>query len=482
MQKETARSFWRRFLTLANRGKDVSVVNPARDFTVSVGAGEYDHMPTEQYDTILGDYEQLSAIWHDRPQAPADDILLNALRMTCISDDKLSELSEILAKCSTESIYAPETESDPPPSDIGEHVANALKILFPTPKDIYDHLCQRVRGQEEAKKAAATVMYNHLNGRRTNALFCGPSGCGKTEIWRCLAKEYHDLIRIVDASRLSADGWKGSLHLRDIFGGIPASDLNTDGLIVVLDEADKICCEAAIGAGGTNYNALVQNSLLKMLDGDVIEFGQEDNNRKSFSVDCSRVSVVLLGAFERLLEGKSRNSGSIGFGSPIRHECDYSNTTITHDDLIAAGMRREIAGRINRIVPLRPLTVEDYRAILTGPVLDNLQSARKCTIYINAQCADSLARQAMVKGLGVRWMKSQVINALDDLMFDDPRAEEYTIESTSNDYAAQGKDANREGSQPTGCGPANPGGAVPTGRTQPREPRRSTPSRKDAVA
>lgn len=446
MQNETARNFWRRFLSLASRGKtDLSVGNPALDFTVGVKAGEYDTILKEQYQSVLNDYEALSAIWHDRPQAAAGDILLEALCMTTISDERLEELSKILAECSTESIYAPETESDPPPSDISEHVANDLKISLPTPKDIYTHLCQRVRGQDEAKRVAATVVYNHLNNCRTNALFCGPSGCGKTEIWRHLAKELPNLIRIVDASRLSADGWRGSLHLRDIFDGIPASDLNAAGLIVVLDEADKICCEAAVGSGGTNYSALIQNSLLKMLDGDVIEFGQEDNNRKSFSVDCSRVSVVLLGAFERLLENKGHNTGGIGFGAPMKKECDYSNTTITHDDLIAAGMRREIAGRINRIVSLRPLSAEDYRAILMGPVLDDLQSARKCAIHIDVQCANSLARQAMAAGLGVRWMRSQIINALDDLMFDDPRVEEYAIESTSNDFAAQGKNANHEG-------------------------------------
>lgn len=321
MQKETARSFWRRFLTLANRGEDVSVVNPARDFTVSVRAGEYDHMPKEQYDTVLSDYEQLSAIWHDRQQAAAGDILLDALHMTSINSDKLEELSQILADCSAETMYALETGPDPPPHDIGERAMKYPENSHPTPKDIYTNLCQRVRGQEEAKRVAATVVYNHLNNCRTNALFCGPSGCGKTEIWRCLAKKYPDLIRIVDASRLSADGWKGSLHLRDIFDGIPASDLNTSGLIVVLDEADKICCETVVGSGGTNYNVLVQNSLLKKLDGDVIEFGQEDSNRKAFSVDCSHVSVVLLGAFEQLMAGKSRSSGSIGFGSTASCLC-----------------------------------------------------------------------------------------------------------------------------------------------------------------
>lgn len=163
----------------------------------------------------------------------------------------------------------------------------------------------------------------------------------------------------------------------------------------------------------------------------MIEFGQEDSNRKAFSVDCSRVSVVLLGAFERLLEGKSSNGGGIGFGAPMKKECNYGNTSITHDDLINAGMRREIAGRLNRIVSLRPLSVEDYRAILMGPVLGDLQNSRRCHIQIDPQYADSLARQAMAAGLGVRWMRSQIINALDDLMFDEPEAAEFKIPSMS---------------------------------------------------
>lgn len=271
------------------------------------------------------------------------------------------------------------------------------------------------------------VVYNHGEGRRGNAVFCGPSGCGKSEIWRHLAKELPKLIRIVDASRLSAEGWKGSFHLRDIFDGIPAEDLQARGLIVVLDEADKLCCETAVGAGGTNYNALTQNSLLKMLDGDVIEFGHEEGGRKPFSVDCSRVSVVLLGAFEQLMQSKSRASGGIGFGAAPRIECGYGNSKITYDDLIAAGMRREIAGRINCIVSLHPLSADDYRRILLGPVLDDLQATGQYRIKIDGQYADSLVEQAVASGLGVRWMKSQVLNALDDLIFDDPAAGEYTV-------------------------------------------------------
>lgn len=276
------------------------------------------------------------------------------------------------------------------------------------------------------------IVYNHVEGRRSNTIFCGPSGCGKSEIWRCMAKTFPSLIRMIDASRMTADGWKGSVHVRDIFEGVPAETLKND-LIVVLDEADKVCCETAVGSGGTNYNALTQNSLLKMLDGDVIEFGKEDG-RKEFSVDCSKVSVVLLGAFEKLMQRKSgKNSGGIGFGATPRVECDYSNTEITYADLIDAGMRREIAGRINRIVPLQPLDIADYEAILTSSVLKDMQSSINRKIDIDEGSVNYLAEQTTSTGLGVRWMRSQVMNALDDLMFNDLAAGMYTVKLSKSE-------------------------------------------------
>ena len=172
-----------------------------------------------------------------------------------------------------------------------------------SPKAIRDAVASRVIGQPKAVKAAALITYHQLSGRRTNAVFCGPSGCGKSEIWRMLSKEYPGLVRMVDFSRFSADGWRGSLHLRDIFNGVDPKDIERRGLVVVLDEADKILCEHAVGSGGTDYNVLIQNDLLKMLDGDVIEFGTEDK-LAALSIDCSKISVVMLGAFERLLDDK----------------------------------------------------------------------------------------------------------------------------------------------------------------------------------
>lgn len=437
MNNVTARKFWKRYLRLVCGGSaSTYVINPAVDFTVRAKAGEYDSLSDKAYEERLRDCEQISALWQKKQQCTAGTILLEALQKTSISTTSMERIVQILAEspmASTDtqaaasgttapSPGAPHNTSNPPDME------NLAAMDGWSPRSIYDYLCRRIQGQEEAKKAAAMITYNHVEGRRSNSVFCGPSGCGKSEIWRHLAKDYPKIIRILDASRLTADGWKGSLHLRDIFEGIPAEDIISRGLIVVLDEADKICCESAIGSGGTNYNALVQNSLLKMMDGDTIEFGNEDS-KPAFRVDCSRVSVVLLGAFEHLLQNKSSNAGGsgIGFGASPRVECDYTNTEISYEDLIASGMRREIAGRINRIVPLHPLTVSDYKALLTGPIIDDLQAAGRYKIEIDNRFVDILSEQASQKELGARWMRSQVMNVLDDLMFDDPSADVYTV-------------------------------------------------------
>lgn len=437
MRKEIARNFWRKYIRLVcNGAANIYVDNPAHRFTVDVKAGEYDEIADDEYDLMTADQEQLHNIWHKEQRRTAGDILLDALKMTSISNERRENIVELLAECSSHCDYRLEPES----RDYLPSVQAIRKVKQPSgtndttdmynwsPRAIYDYLSERIHGQEAAKRAAATLLYAHVElGRRTNAVFCGPSGCGKSEIWRHLAKDYPNIIRIVDASRLSADGWKGSFHLRDIFNGIPADNLQKCGLIVVLDEADKVCCETMMGSGGTDYSALLQNSLLKMLDGDIIEFGDEDR-KKTFKVDCSRVSVVLLGTFEKLLQGKTRNSGSIGFGARSRTEYDYSNTDISYDDLISAGMRREIAGRINRIVSLRPLAPEDYKAILLGPVLDDLQASGRYKIEVDEDSVNFLTEQAATSGLGVRWMKSQIVNALDNLLFNDPTAEVFRIE------------------------------------------------------
>ena len=67
---------------------------------------------------------------------------------------------------------------------------------------------------------------------------------------------------------------------------------------------------------------------------------------------------------------------------------------IGYEDLIAAGICREIAGRVNRIVKMAPLSVDDYKSVLRGPVLDRVQESAGCKVNIDGATAGILAERA----------------------------------------------------------------------------------------
>ena len=302
-----------------------------------------------------------------------------------------------------------------------------------SPKDIEQTLHQygHIVGQENAVRAASIITYNHFEGRSSVSLFVGPSGCGKTEIWRAIQREYGSSnIAIHDAATLTAEVWKGGTKISTIFRAIPSE--NRSRIILVLDEIDKLL-EPQYASGGSNVSDLMQNQLLRMCDHDTLFFGDGDGG-KSIKVDCSQVSVVMLGAFSRLLEGKSKRSGSIGFGVALRHTCDYSNTEITEEDLIEYGMRAELAGRINRIVSLEPLNADQITRIGDEEIY-RLMHKLQHPIEMEPSLMSALAQKAYNKRLGARWLKSQINNMLDDLIYEDPLAEEYRIgyETSSSD-------------------------------------------------
>ena len=103
------------------------------------------------------------------------------------------------------------------------------------------------------------------------------AGCGKTEIWRTLQKKF-SFIKIINGSRLSCDGWKGSYHVKDIF--LEEKPQMREHMIVVVDEADKLF-EPMVGSGGTDFSRSIQNEFLKLIDGDQVTFVNEDNRKRS---------------------------------------------------------------------------------------------------------------------------------------------------------------------------------------------------------
>lgn len=413
------------------RGARATLQNPAVLFARDEKRGRFRGMPEDVVEDMRAEAEEAAVLWDGKSRRAAGAILADVLAGSVDKDLSLRRrVAEAFAGLLADDPDGGTPADDWTPDDVAASAAGAdMEVPFEgaplktfpeplpdrSPAEIRDAIACRVLGQPEAAKAAALIVHNHLAGRRTNAVFAGPSGCGKSEIWRVLAREYPGLVRMVDFSRFASEGWAGSLHVRDIFDGMDTQSFQQYGMIAVLDEADKILCEPAVGAGGTDHHALLQNDLLKIMDGDVVEFGAE-GKKDPMSVDCSRVSVVMLGAFERLREGQARAARRIGFGHVPSVPAD-SRGGISHGDLIAAGMRREIAGRVNRITELGPLTADDYKAILQGPVLAGVREAVGQDVRLDDAAAAALAARALETGLGVRWMRSEILNAVDDVLF-----------------------------------------------------------------
>ena len=297
------------------------------------------------------------------------------------------------------------------------------------PKDIeeYLHTNGGIIGQDEAVKTAAILVHRHFQQRCPSvSLFCGPSGCGKTEIWKAVQRYLsRRIIVIVDASSLSPEGgWKGGNKISNIFRSLPKN--SREDIILILDEFDKCSGEPQYGSNGTNYSEIIQNSLLTLFNHDTLFFCSEDG-RDSFTVNCTNVSIVLLGAFQHLLEAKGQDKKALGFGANITQGCNYGDTVITENDLIKyTCLREEIVGRIDRIVTMQPLTCKDYVRILATHI-DKVSEKIRTPIDIDTNALVTIARSAIDTKLGARWAKHKVDAIIDELVYNDPYAERFVF-------------------------------------------------------
>lgn len=424
--------------------------NPESVFHLNEINGKYDRLNDNDYGIIRMDTEMASNLWQDESETSASDLFVRFLECLDIDNKCIADIAELLSAC-----YEKSSGSFLPELKHQEHLADKPNTRRPTrpypkdsqmrknplpddthnvdlkePKQIYNYLTTHIHGQKDACRAASMLLYNHLQGQRRNILFVGPTGCGKTEIWRVCQKLFPNII-IVDSDRLTADGWSGAFKIRDIFANKMKFEIEQS--IVVFDEFDKLC-EPTYCSHGSNYSYNIQNNLLKLIEGGAMMFPAERGN-PSIMFDSSKISFVFLGSFERLTERKStiEADNSIGFGASIeKPDADTVYThQITQDDLKYSGMRREIAGRINQIVQLSPMTMKDYKAILENDAVSpihRLEQEYDITIHIPEETRKRLAREAADTHMGVRYLQSRIQSMLDEHMFEDCGKSEYVLD------------------------------------------------------
>jgi len=411
MQIERAKKFWRQlFQAIAGAGSNskITLNNPGVQFNLACKAGKYDSLNDGDFEALKSEIAEESALYHNKSSASAETLLIRAIRNTPLMSTEVERIIRVLARASESVCY----------TDILSPKEQHTDLPAPlSPQELYNMLSEHVYGQDEAKRALSMLAYHHLNGHASSLLIAGPTGSGKTALIEALSQIPNMDVRILDGSRLGPDSYRSSVHLSD---ALPPED--SENCVLVIDEFDKCATETHIGANGTNYSQMTINQILLLLEHRLMTFSPNGMSDQAYVIDTSKISVILLGAFENLMKGLDAHSGGIGFGAETHKTHDYSNTKLTAEDFINAGIRREIMGRINDVAFLNPMTTEDFRRILDTPELSpvtRIAEEYHINLTVSDALKDQLAHQAYESKLGCRSVYSEVKRRLNIMMFND---------------------------------------------------------------
>ena len=156
--------------------------------------------------------------------------------------------------------------------------------------------------------------------------------------------------------------------------------------IIVFDEFDKLC-HPRHTSEGDNVSREIQGQMLKIIEGESPDF------------DTGKVTFICSGTFD---------GAFVDYGKDEKDRFRSNINKGISECLIDYGMIPEIAGRINTIIPLQKLGVEDYRKILAqeGSSFEKFgrfyKRVYRMELIFTEEALDRVCVLAAVNNLGVR--------------------------------------------------------------------------------
>ena len=328
------------------------------------------------------------------------------------------------------------------------------------PHLIKEYLDTYIINQDRAKKILAVAVYNHYKRmkygyekkedegteiEKSNVIMLGPSGCGKTALLSHLSKLLDVPFAVTDASSLTEAGFVGAdveVAVRNLYYAADKDVEKAEHGIIYLDEFDKIARKSGANNSITADpgHEGVQQALLKMLEGSVVEFtarGQRKHpEAPTIKVESKNILFIVGGAFDGIekIIAKRLKKGNVamGFGAEVRgkdleKEYDALIHQVTPEDLMEYGIIPEIIGRLPVICTLETLEEDALLRSLTEPInapvrqYQQLLAMDGVELVFTEDALRAVAKKAIERKTGARSLRGIIEEVMLDVMFDIPR-------------------------------------------------------------
>ena len=331
------------------------------------------------------------------------------------------------------------------------------------PHIIKAYLDEYIINQDRAKKILSVAVYNHYKRmkygymnddgtdiEKSNVIMLGPSGCGKTALLSHLSRLLDIPFAVTDASSLTEAGFVGAdveVAVRNLYYAADKDIEKAEHGIIYLDEFDKIARKSGANNSITADpgHEGVQQALLKMLEGSVVEFtarGQRKHpEAPTIKVDTKNILFIVGGAFvgieDVIAKRLKKDAAGIGFGAEVEgKEKDEAKRfdelihKVRPEDLMQYGIIPEIIGRLPVICTLETLSEDDLLRILTEPKDAPVKQYEKLLAMDNVElifeeaALRAVAKKAIERKTGARSLKGIIEDTMLDVMFEIPKSNE----------------------------------------------------------
>jgi ATP-dependent Clp protease ATP-binding subunit ClpX len=302
------------------------------------------------------------------------------------------------------------------------------------PKELVSELSEYISGQDLALKRLSLLSLMFFNEtieakveNRVIPLLIGDTGCGKSYTLKMLSEELRLPCLNISSKDISESGWRGKT-LESLFTNffeqnsnkvIVDCDFPKLRSLVLIDEFDKIATSNGINSHKDEYTEGIQDSILGVLESK--NFTIENKLTvlgKSYSqIDLSGCLFIFAGAFSDIEDILSLKSSKHRSRKKIIE-------TISNDDLVKYGFKKELSGRISNIIAMNPMTKEIMIDILKNKKDNVIEYYTKFFTFngYDTQFKDcffeEIAERAIKQKTGIRAIKSEIFSLFESTLYE----------------------------------------------------------------